>query len=366
MKFVCQKSELLEHLQHAQSVVNPRTTLPILSNIYIEAKDKYIEIISTDLEISIHSLCPAKVSEKGNTTIPARKFFDIVKNLPDEPITVKVNDSNVAEITCKKNIHFKLVGLPGEDFPKLPNFNKADSWDIDSKDMKKVIKKTSFAASRDENHYVLNGIYFVFSGNKLTAVATDGRRLSLVKLEKGKKKDVKADFIVPIKTINELSKLLDSSESIKVYYMGNQVKFEAGDFSLITKLIEGTFPDYEAVIPKDSGPTAVINRNIFLEALQRTSLFTSDRASSVKLMFTKDSCVLSANTPELGEAKEEIEIEYDGGDFIIAFNPAYLIDVMKNIEEEKFFFIFPEKSTAGLIKTDGDFLYVIMPMRITD
>lgn len=366
MKIICSKGDLLNHLQHAQNIVNPKSTLPILANILLDAKDKTLEIVSTDLEISINSLCPAEVIKPGKAALPAKKLFDIIKSLPDQPITIDINDSNVAEIICKPHIQLKLLGLPGEDFPKLPEFNKADSWTMDTKNVKKIVKRTAFAVSKDESRYVLNGIYFIFNGNKITAVSTDGRRLSFVSIETSKRKDVKADFIIPSKTVHGLSKLLDSEEDLTVYFRENQVKFSVGNFSLITKLIEGNFPNYDAVIPKGTGVPIKINRQTFLDALTRTSLFTSERANSVKLTFSKGSCVLSANTPELGEAKEEISIDYDGGDFITAFNPGYLMDVMKNIEEKEFTIMFPENSTAGVITTDKEFLHVIMPMRVSN
>jgi DNA polymerase III subunit beta len=366
MKIICSKSDLLNHLQHAQNIVNPKSTLPILANILLEVKDNTLGITSTDLEIGIHSACSVEALEEGKTTLPARKLFDIIKTLPDQSITIKVDDNNVAEIICKPHIHFKLLGLSGDDFPKLPDFQKADSWDMDPKLLKKVIRRTLFAVSRDESRYVLNGIYFIFNGHKLTAVSTDGRRLSFISVDATKRKDLKADFIIPAKSIMELLKLLDSAEELKIYSKENQVKFTIGNFSLITKLIEGNFPNYEAVIPKGTGSTAKIKRQVFLDALMRTSLFTSERANSIKLSFTKGTCLLMANTPELGEAREEIDVEYDASDFIIAFNPVYLIDVMKNIDEEEFTFMFPESSTAGVIKTDKEFLHVIMPMRISN
>ena len=365
MKFQCTKSDILSGIQQAQNIVGQRTTLMILSNLLVEAKGSELIFTATDLEIGLLSTCKVDVLEEGKTTLPAKKFFDIVRNLPDKPISIEIDENNVANIKCDKS-SYKVYGLPADDFPQLPDFSDADSFEFNQSILKKIIHQTSYSISRDESRYVLNGIYMIFNSTEIMGVSTDGRRLSLSKHGGMSFKDMKIDFIIPSKTVNELMKILSDDGVVKVYPKGNQVCFDMGQTTLITKLIEGNFPEYQAVIPEKSLYKVIFTKDDFSLAIHRVALFTSEKYNSIKLAFSGTRCVISANSPNVGEARDEIEVEYKGPDLQIAFNPAYLQDILKCLQGNQVTLEVTDSLKPGVVRENNEFLAVIMPMRLTE
>lgn len=363
MKFECLKSDILPNIQQAQNIVGQRTTLQILSNLLLETRREELQITSTDLEIGLFSTSKVEVEREGKTTVPARKFFDIIRNLPDDTIHVETDEKNTTHVSCGKS-SYRIFGLPADDYPSLPEFDEVDSWEFSQSILKKIIRQTSYSISRDESRYVLNGIYVIFNSSEITAVATDGRRLSLSSHSGMSFRDSKVDFILPSKTVIELSKLLGDEGDLKVSPKGNQVCFQIGSTTLITKLIEGNFPEYQAVIPDSSQHRVVFEKEPFSAALNRMAILTSEKSNSIKLQFSGNACIISANSPNVGDAREEIEVEYEGPELPIAFNPHYLMDILKCLDTERVTMELTDSLKPGVIKQGTEFLAVIMPMRL--
>jgi DNA polymerase-3 subunit beta len=275
-----------------------------------------------------------------------------------------VDSKNVASIRCGPSF-FKILGLPEEEFPPLPKFENAKVFNIRQKDLKDGLKKTAYAISTDETRYVLNGILFSFKDNKLTLVATDGRRLALVDIELEFPRSHEVDIIVPTKAVTELSRLLAEDGDVKLSVGENQVTFEAVGTLLASKLIEGNYPNYRQVIPGEMRERVKLEREVFLQSVHRVSLLSSEKSNSVKLVFSKNNIEIVANTPDVGEAKESLPAQYKGKELSIAFNPEFLMAPLRSLTEEEVFLDLIDEMSPGVIKIQTPFLYVLMPMRIS-
>ncbi len=364
MKFSISKEKLLAGLQTVQNVVSTRTTLPILSNVLIQAADSQLRLTTTDLDVGVSGTVEAQVDKAGGTTLPARRLATIVRELPAAEVQVEVDSKNAASIRCGQSF-FKIMGLPEEEFPPLPKFEDAKTFTFSQQLLRDALKKTSYAISTDETRYVLNGILFAFKENKLTMVATDGRRLALVDIEVEFPRSQEADLIIPTKCVTELQRMLGEEGDVKMSVGGNQVAFEVGGTFLVSKLIEGNYPNYRQVIPGDAKERMTLERELFLNAVHRVSLLSSEKSNSVKLVFSKNNLEIAANTPDVGEAKESIAVPYKGREFSIAFNPEFLMAPLRNLSNDEVYLDLIDEMSPGVIKIQSPFLYVLMPMRIS-
>jgi DNA polymerase-3 subunit beta len=364
MKFHLSKEKLLEGLQQVQSVVSTRTTLPILSNVLLQTNGKGINMTTTDLDVGVRCNVEAEIEEAGSTTLPAKRLFTIIRELPSNEVRFEADSKNVSCIQSGQS-YFKILGLPEEEFPPLPKFEGAKIFNLRQGELKDALKKTSYAISTDETRYVLNGILCSFKDNKLTLVATDGRRLAMVDLELEVPQANEGSVIVPAKAINELSRLLRDEGEIQISLGENQVAFELNGTLLVSKLIEGNYPNYRQVIPGEAKERIPLERETFLNAVRRVSLLTSEKSNSVKLIFTKNNIDIAANSPEIGEAKESLPVKYTGKEFTIAFNPEFLMAPLRNLNNDEVFLELIDEMSPGVIKINTSFLYVLMPMRIS-
>src|SRR5467141_193500 len=364
MKFSVAKEKLLEGLQQVQNVVSTRTTLPILSNVLLQAHGDEIHLTTTDLDVGVRGSCEADVEKEGETTLPARRRFNIVRELPSSEIQVDVNGKNAASIRSGQSF-FKILGLPEEEFPPLPKFEDAKVVTIRQKDLRDGLRKTAYAISTDETRYVLNGVLFSFKDNKLTLVATDGRRLAMLDIDLEFPRSHEADIIVPTKAVTELQRLLADEGDVKVSMGGGQIAFDLSKTLLVSKLIEGNYPNYRQVIPGEAKERVTLERETFLNSLRRVSLLASDKSNSIKLNFSKNNIEITANTPEVGEARESLPVAYKGRDFSIAFNPEFLMAPLRNLSEDEVFFDLIDEMSPGVLKIQTPFLYVLMPMRVS-
>ncbi len=370
MRINVTKESLLKGIQTVQNAVSTKSTLPILSHVLIEAKKQTIRLTSTDLEIGVSVLVEGEVLEEGATTAPARKFSEIVKELPaQEPIRISLKKGQSIHIESGKSF-FRLMGLAKEDFPQLPEFSspsaKGGDWvKIPQKTLKNMIQLTSFAMSHDDARYILNGIFFSFQNKLLKLVATDGRRLALVDQEIPELGGGKREMIVPMKTIHELSRNLGDEGEVLFCFKENQIQINLGVVTITSRLIEGEYPNYEQVIPKKIKEELKVGTQDFLQATRRANILTNQESQAVKINIIKDRMIITKNTPDLGEVREELEVDYKGGELAIGFNPNFLIDVLKNIEEEsvRFGFIDPEK--PAVIKSGDHYTYIVLPMQIS-
>jgi DNA polymerase-3 subunit beta len=351
-------------LQQVQNVVSTRTTLPILSNVLLQAKEGAVHLTTTDLDVGVRGSFEANVDKVGATTLPARRLFTIIRELPSSEIAIEVDGKNAASIRSGQSF-FKILGLPEEEFPPLPKFENAKVVTMRQKDLYDGLRKTAYAISTDETRYVLNGVLFSFKENKLTLVATDGRRLAMLDIELEFPRSHEAEIIVPTKAVTELQRLLKDDGEVKISVGSGQIAFDLNNTLLVSKLIEGNYPNYKQVIPSEAKERVTLERETFLNSLRRVSLLASDKSNSIKLNFSKNNIEITANTPEVGEARESLPVAYKGRDFSIAFNPEFLMAPLRNLTEDEVFFDLIDEMSPGVLKIQTPFLYVLMPMRVS-
>ncbi|MFA5118737.1 MAG: DNA polymerase III subunit beta [Candidatus Omnitrophota bacterium] len=362
MKFKVKKDILLNGIEIIQNIITAKATLPILSNILLETHQNNLRLTATDLNIGISCVIPVDIKEPGSITIPARRFGNIIKELPDDETEISTKKNNLVIIDTSL-CQFKILGLSAEEFPKLPEFKDKEVIKLEQYALKRMLNLTSFAVSFDETRYILNGILFKITPNNLVLVATDGKRLAIIenKLKQNINKDL--HFIVPIKTIQELNRNLKDEGEVSLIISANQVLFDFGNVIIISRLIEGEFPDYRQVVPPVSENKIKINREKFLVAVKRASLLATPDYQAVKYEVFKDKLVVSKSTPDIGESREEVATEYHGKEIVIGFNPNYIIDVLKNLPDEKVEFELSGTEKPGVIRTDG-YVYIVLPMRL--
>jgi len=368
MKIQIKKEELQKGIQIVQNIITPKNILPILSNILIETTKNKVKLTSTDLDMGIAILLDANIEEAGSITLPAKKLSDIIKELPEGEVMISVKKNNVVHIrleTCE----FKLMGLSAEEFPKLPSFKDKEVIEIDQVILKEMLHLTVFSVSHEETRYVLNGLLLELKKHAhkdnfmMKLVATDGRRLALVEKSLETKLAKELKIIIPHKTIIELLRNLQDDGKIQIVVATNQVFFELNNIIVISRLIEGEFPDYSRVIPPPADIKIKADRQQLLQAIRRASLFTTPDSLAIKLELSANKLVVSKSTPDVGESREEVGVEYSGKDMIIGFNPNYVVDVLRNLSGAfvELELVAPEK--PGVIRTE-DYVYLVQPMRL--
>jgi DNA polymerase-3 subunit beta len=369
MNLTVTKEQIIIGLQAVQNVVTTRTTLPILSNVLLRAENDRLEFTATDLDVTIACAVEAKVNRPGASTVPVKKLFGIVRELTNLDIDLEVDDKNNCSIHSGASF-YKINGLSADEFPPLPKFKEEKKVVLSQETVRSMMKKTSFAISTDESRYVLNGIFLSLKDHKLTMVATDGRRLALADEAVDVSEASQGEFIVPAKTVNELNRLLQDKGEVEIRYAENQASFTLKDEKgssvlIVTKLIEGNYPNYRQVIPAETKERIALGREEFLHALRRAEIMTSEKSNSVKLSFGKNKLEITANSPEVGEARETLAINYKGPDMAIAFNPKYVIDPLNALTNDEVFLELIDELSPGVLKINGPFLYVVMPMRLS-
>ncbi len=361
MKIKADKEKLLNGIQIVQNIVSSKTTLPILNNILMEAKKDKLKLVATDLDIGISCEIPVETLEEGGITIPAKRFVDIVREMPSGNIgvAVKKNQIDIEGESCR----FKLMGLPKDEFPKFPEFKEKDAFQIEQEVLKNMLRLTSFSVSHEESRYVLNGVLLEIVGDSIKIVATDGRRLAKIekKISNPNQKDV--NVIIPIKAVQEILRNLKEEGVVSFFVGTNQVLFDIGGVVIATRIIEGEFPNYNQVIPPPSSNKVGMDAQMLLSSVRRANLLATPDFQAVKLEIFKDKIVVSKTTPDVGESREEMPIEYGGPEMVVGFNPHLLIDFLKNINEQR---IHMELSGADkpAVMRMGDYLYLALPMRI--
>lgn len=368
MKLTVNKDQFNEGLTVLQNVVTSRSSLPVLSNVLLVAADKALQLTGTDMDIYINNSVQADIKSEGTITLPAKRLMEIARAAPDKELEIQVSERNQCVIRCRAAV-FRLFGLPAEDFPPFPTLEGARLFKLPQGKLKQMIHRTAYAASTDQSRYVLNGLYLSIKGHQLTAVATDGRRLALAEEEADVDEAFQAEFIIPSKAVNELGRLLEEHGTLQVRLSETMAQFSflnAGDEPrrvLTTKLVEGSYPNYQQVIPRDCRERIALPREEFLHALQRAIIMTSEGSGAVKLSFTRNQLVITSNSPDIGDFQDQLSINYKGTDMAIAFNPHYLVEALKVLETEEVFFEVTDELSPCVLKINGPFLYVSMPMR---
>jgi DNA polymerase-3 subunit beta len=368
MQFKIEKGDFIKVLQRMQGIVERRNTMPILSNILLDADQSTgkVNIMATDLEIFIKDSCSAMVKKDGSITVNARKFFEIAKELPEETISVSASDGERVTIKSGK-ARFNIVGLPAKEFPAFPAVKEEKLARFEPQRLKEMVDKTSFAVSTDETRYNINGFLLEREGNLIRMVTTDGHRLAKIEKEAEGIPGEKEGVILPRKGVTELRRLLEEKEETFSLGITKKNATMKKDSTVINiRLIEGEFPDYKQVVPKDNDKEAFAKRETLLGSLKRVSLLSSDKIKGVKFGLEKGKLILSSSSPEMGDATEELEVDYEGPSLEIAFNARYFIDVLEALEEEEVQIILKDQLSPCILRPrgSGDYTYVVMPMRL--
>jgi len=351
-------------LQMVHNVVEPRQTMPILANVLVEAEGDAMRLTATDLEVGVRVNLPARVSTPGAVTISARKLLEIVKELPPAPLAMKVQENAWVALRCA-GAAYKLVGLAPEDFPQVAPGRDVTWITVDGKMLREMLEQTMFAISHDESRYALNGVLLVQNEREMRLVATDGHRLALAvrvapELPSG------MSGIVPRKAVQEIARIVGSGEDVQVAVSENQFMLRMPNVLLIARLIEGTFPNYEQVVPRAHPHRVVLSRSSVSSALRRVSVLSEERTKPVKFMLSPGLLKLAAYSPDYGEAEEQMEVQYAGEEITIGFNSRYVLEALGAQESEQIILEIKDGLSPGVIKSfeDGGSLCVIMPMRI--
>ncbi len=371
MNFTITRQNLHQGLNAVSASIPSKTTLPVLSNILFEAGADGIRMSGTDLDVAVRIRVPAEVKEEGSLTAPGKKLQEIVRELPDEPVQISTRGDQI-ELVCGRS-RFKLNGLPSEDFPALPDVPFEGGWAAAGKDLLSLIRHTAFAVSNEESRPVLNGVLWELRDGEMRMVATNGHRLAKMRIPAGPSLETTTPLIVPPAALQQVQRLFAEDDEIRVAREGNHLGFRSPSTEVYTRLIEGTYPNYEQVIPKDNDRIALVARKGLESAIRRVAAVASDQTHRIRLEFTTDRMVLNVLTPDLGEAHDELEVSYQGEPLTIGFNANYLLEVLRYVgtDEVKMSFKAPERAaTVEPLGADGaevpDYLCLVMPLRLVD
>ncbi|KIX14505.1 DNA polymerase III subunit beta [Dethiosulfatarculus sandiegensis] len=371
MEFSVRKEDLVKGLARSQAVVEKRTAMPILSNVLLDAREDKIIMRASDLETSFEGSYPARVQTQGSTTVPARKLFEIVKELPAEEIYLKEKENSYLHISGAR-ANFELVGIAADEFPAFPEVTDAFELTVEAKILQEAIEKTMFAISQEDTRFNLAGLYVekfqMPDGPALRCVATDGHRLSLI----DKQVDGMEEFglskgvIIPRKGVSEIRKLCEEGGDIVLGLSKESAYVSKNEVKLILRMQEGAFPDYEVVIPKNTQNKAFVNRQAFSDVLKRVALLATDRFQGVALEFKEGLLEVQSQNPELGKASESLEMDYDGATLKVGFNAKYFLDICNAMKSEEISLAFIDEQNPCLVSGEGDpgYLSVVMPMRL--
>jgi len=372
MEFTVSKADLVRELSLSQGVVEKKTTIPILSNVLLEATGERVNLTATDLELGIRCSCPARVKKEGAGTIPARKLLDYVRLLPEGDVNMKFLENHWASITSGRS-RTRIAGMSRESFPELPEMPEKIA-EIPVRTLSSMISRTAFAISMEESRFTLNGALLVMRPEGLTMVATDGHRLAYVQATPAESGQLDKPFraLIPKKAMAELIKLADEADSeAKAIFAGddNHLFFQVGHRLLITRKLTGNFPDYERVLPKDHSLTAKLQKDEIRSAIERVAQFADERSRAIRVQFTNGEVKIFSSSVETGESEESVPSEYKGPDLEIGFNAQYLLDFLRAIPQDHVAFELKDQKSAGEMRPAGDaiadqYRYVVMPMRI--
>jgi len=370
MRFTISREKLQEGLAAVTASIPAKTTLPVLANIMVEATDKGIRLSGTDLDIAVTTEVAADVETQGAITIPAKKLSEIARELPPAPVRIAAAGEQRVTLDCGRT-HFKILGLPRDEFPAFPNVKFTDSWRIRSGDLQKLISHTAFAVSTEESRPILNGVLWELRSDRMRMVATNGHRLARMDVPTTGQGGGQADLIIPPKALEQIRRLFGGDEEIEIGKSDNHLGFRSTTTQIYTRLIEGPYPNYEQVIPRENDKSLTADKAALAAALRRMSIVASDQTHRIRMAFTNGACKLSVQTPDLGEAQEELSVAYEGDSLEIGFNAAYMLEILKYMptDEVRMTFKAPERAaTCEPVGWDdpASFMTLVMPLRLVD
>ena len=374
MKFKINRDHFSNGLAQVLNVVGSKAAMPILSNVLIEAEKDHISLTTTNLDLGIRCQIKAEVKEGGTVTLPVKRLATIVRELPNVDVTFDSTAAHQVKIASGGS-NFRIMGIGAEEFPKLPDSTDDKTFTLEQGELATMLSNVSYAQSTDETRYILNGVYFNFKEGKLVLVATDGRRLALVSKEMAVPAASAGAIILPAKTVSELLRLLGKGEKIKIAFNERRAAFQidtgkdtsglTDNIYLFSKVVEGNYPNYQQVIPKETHQRIKLERELFLQCVHRAALVTSEKSNSVKIKLSANLLEITASSPDFGESHESMAISYSGPDLQVAFNPQFVMDPLRALTKDEVFFELKDEVSPGVFKTLESFVCVIMPVRLS-
>lgn len=374
MKFKINRDHFSNGLAQVLNVVGSKATMPILSNVLIEAEKDHITLTTTNLDLGIRCKIKAEVKEPGSVTLPVKRLATIVRELPNVDVVFDAAPNHQVKLASGGS-NFKIMGIGKEEFPPLPEFGDEKSFTLEQAELTAMLKSVAYAQSTDETRYILNGVYFNFKDGKLSLVATDGRRLALISKELEVPAASAGSIILPAKTVGELLRMLDKGEKLKISFNDRRAAFQLNtdkdssglidSIYLYSKVVEGNYPNYNQVIPKETHQRIKLERELFQQCVHRAALVCSEKSNSVKIKVTSNLLEITAQSPDFGEAHESMAIAYSGPDLQVAFNPQFIMDPLRALTKDEVFFELKDEVSPGVFKTLESFICVIMPVRLS-
>ncbi|MGI8496214.1 MAG: DNA polymerase III subunit beta [Gemmatimonadaceae bacterium] len=370
MRFSIAREKLQEGLTAVAASVPAKTTLPVLANLLVETTERGIRLSGTDLDMAVSTEVVADVEQHGAVTIPAKKLAEIVRELPSAPVKISAAGEHKITIECSRS-RFRLHGLPRDEFPSFPSVKFAESWRIRSGEVQKLISHTAFAASTEESRPILNGVLWELRPDRMRMVATNGHRLAKMEVAVSASAAPAGDLIVPPKALEQIRRLFPAEEELEIARGENHLGFRSPFTAVFTRLIEGPYPNYEQVIPKDNDRIALADKNALFQALKRMSVIASDQTHRIRMSFNAGMLKLSVQTPDLGEAQDELPISFEGDQLDIGFNATYLLEILRYMPSDEIRLTFKAPERAATIEPSGwndsaSFMCLVMPLRLVD
>lgn len=370
MRFTIAREKLQDGLTAVIATVPAKTTLPVLANILIETSERGIRLSGTDLDMAVSTEVTADVETQGAITVPAKKLAEIVRELPAAPVRVSAAGEQKVTLECGRS-RFRLLGLPRDEFPTFPAVRFAESWRVRSGDLQKMISHTAFAVSTEESRPVLNGVLWEVRADRMRMVATNGHRLAKIDLPSAGDQGRSEDLIIPPKALEQLRRLFPAEEDLEVARGDNHLGFRSPLTALYTRVIEGPFPNYEQVIPRDNDRIALADRNALSQALKRMSVVASDQTHRIRMSFNSGMAKFSVQTPDLGEAQDELPVTFEGDTLDIGFNANYLLEILRCMPTDEVRLTFKAPERAATVEPVGwtdpaQYMCLLMPLRLID
>jgi DNA polymerase III subunit beta len=370
MRFTISREKLQEGLNAVASAVPTKTTLPVLANLLVEATEKGVRLSGTDLDIAISTEVTADVEETGAITVPAKKLFEIARELPPSPVKVSTSGEQRIGLECGRS-KFKLLGLPRDEFPSFPAVKFSKSWKVASGDVQKLIGHTVFAVSNEESRPILNGVLWEVRDGVMRMVATNGHRLAKMEMPVELNAAPIGDLIVPPKALEHIRRLFPAEEELEISRGDNHLGFRSPFTAVYTRLIEGPYPPYDQVIPRDNDRVALVEKSAFVSALKRMSVIASDQTHRIRLSFNAGILRFSVQTPDLGEAQDELPVRFTGDPLDIGFNASYLLEILRYIPTDEVKLTFKTSERAATVEPEqwndsAKYMCLVMPLRLVD
>ena len=370
MRLTIAREKLQEGLSAVASAVPGKTTLPVLGNILVETTERGVRLSATDLDVAVSTEIAADVEAGGALTLPAKKLAEIARELPAAPVKLAALGEQRATLECGRS-KFKLLGLPKDEFPSFPAVSYSNGWRLRSGDLQQLISHTAFAVSTEESRPILNGVLWEVRASYIRMVATNGHRLAQMELPQDTLVDANADFIVPPKALEQVRRLFPADEELEIGQGENHLAFRSPLTTVVTRLIEGPYPNYDQVIPRDNDKTAILDKSALISALRRMAVVASDQTHRIRLSFNTAIVRFSVQTPDVGEAQDELPVQYSGDPLDIGFNGNYLLEILRYIPSDDVRLTFKAPERAAMVAPEGwnspaKYVCLLMPLRLVD